>query len=81
MTSASTLLLQLKLTAALALPYGLVTHTTQLGASLVSGQRASFAVSALSLASVGIVTGAAVALTALIVAITYMALNRTDTRA
>ena len=81
MTSASTLLLQLKLTAALALPYGLVTHTTQLGASLVSGQRTSFAVPELSLASAGIVTGAAVVLTALIVAITSMALNRTDTRA
>ena len=81
MTSASTLLLQLKLTAALALPYGLVTHTTQLGTSLVSGQRTSFAVPELSLASAGIVTGAAVVLTALIVAITSMALNRTDTRA
>ena len=81
MTSASTLLLQLKLTAALALPHGLVTHTTQLGTSLVSGQRTSFAVPELSLASAGIVTGAAVVLTALIVAITSMALNRTDTRA
>ena len=80
MTSASTLLLQLKLTAALALPYGLVTHTTQLGASLVSGQRTSFVVSDLSPASAGIVTGAAAVLTALIVAITSMALNRTDTR-
>lgn len=81
MTSASTLLLQLKLTAALALPYGLVTHTTQLGTSLVSGQRTSFAVPDLSLVSACIVTGAAVVLTALIVAITSMALNRTDTRA
>ena len=80
MTSISTLLLQLKLTATLALPYGLVTHATQLGTSLATGQKTSFAVSDLSLASASVVVVAAAALTVLNVALTSVALNRSDTR-
>ena len=81
MAGISTVLLQLKVTAVLAIPYGLLTHSTQLGTILVSGQKTTFDASDLSVSSVGFVFVATLVMTALIVAVTTWILNRSDTRA
>ncbi len=81
MAGISTMLLQLKLTAVLAIPYGLLTHTTQLGTILVSGQKTTFNASDLNVLSVSFVLVTSLVMTALIATVTTWILNRSDTRA
>lgn len=79
MTGASTMTLLIKMKIALALPYGLLVHTTQIGTMLVSGEGTSFEASTLSVASASFVLAASVAMTGALIALTAMAVNRTDT--
>lgn len=79
-TGASTMALLLQVQGVLVLPYALLTHATQIGTTLVSGEGTSFNASALTPKSALFVTLAAAASTAIIVATTSAILNRRDTR-
>lgn len=80
LTGACTMALVLKVNAAVVLPYALLTQTTQIGTTLVSGEGTSFDASALTPGVVALTIGLSAVLTAAIVAGTSTILNRSDTR-
>ena len=80
-TGASTMALLLGVQAVLVLPYAMLTHATQIGTTLVSGEGTSFNASALTVESVLFGVLVASAVSAVIIAVTAMLLNRSDTRA
>ncbi|APU15649.1 MULTISPECIES: ABC transporter permease [Actinoalloteichus] len=79
-TGACTMALLLGVDVVAVLPYALLTQATQIGTALVSGEATSFEASALTLQSAAFVVLVAVVLTAVIVAVTSMLLDRSDTR-
>lgn len=80
-TGACTMALLLHIPGAMALPYAQLTHATQIGTVLVSGEGTSFDAPALTLRSALTVILAALASTSVTVAATSAILDRRDTRA
>ena len=82
LTGACTMALLVKLQAAIVLPYALLTQTTQIGAQAMLGEGGtSFAAADLTPASVSLTIALSAGLTAFIITITSVMLNRSDTRA
>lgn len=81
LTGASTMALLMKLQFMIVTPYALLTQTTQIGSTIVSGQGTNFDASALNPGVAALTIGLSALLTTVVVAGTSFILNRSDTRA